>query len=78
MVEWLKNYLYNLHVALSQVVNTLVGGDPDESVSGRIGKAAAAGARWAIWLDRRCQGHFSRSVELDEGGNSAANRQERV
>lgn len=75
----LVNYLYNLHVALSQLINTLLGGDPDESLSGRIGKSIAAGglaARvpWPAVLRR----HWLASIEPDEGGNSARGRQERV
>ncbi|TAD90977.1 MAG: hypothetical protein EAZ99_04090 [Alphaproteobacteria bacterium] len=43
-----KNYAYNVHVALSQALNAvLLWGDPDESLSGRIGKAAVAGDRCA-------------------------------
>lgn len=78
MKQTLFNYIYNIHVALSQMVNTLAGGDPDESVSGRIGKAAQAGSAWAQWLDRQFGHHFTKSIEPDEGGNSAAGRQERV
>ena len=77
-MRWLLNYIYNVHVALSQLANTLAGGDPDESVSGRIGKAAQAGAGWARALDRLAGRHFTKSIEPDEGGNSAARRQERV
>lgn len=34
----LRLYLYNLLVALDQFGNALTGGDPDETISGRIGK----------------------------------------
>lgn len=73
------NYLYNLHVALSQLVNVILGGDPDESLSGRVGKSVAAGgwaasAPWPQWLLR----HWLASIETDEGGNSAARRTERL
>ena len=75
----LLNYLYNLHVALSQLINTLLGGDPDESLSGRIGKSLVAGG-WAArvpWpaLLRR---HWLAAIEPDEGGNSARGRRERI
>ncbi|MCY1705249.1 hypothetical protein [Pannonibacter sp. SL95] len=75
----LLNYLYNLHVALSQLVNVLIGGDPDESVSGRIGKSLVAGG-WAArvpWpaILRR---HWLAAIETDEGGNSARGRRERI
>lgn len=73
------NYIYNLHVALSQLANTLLGGDPDESLSGRIGKSIEAGG-WAArvpWpaMVRR---HWLASIEPDEGGNNALRRRERV
>lgn len=73
------NYLYNLHVALSQLANVLIGGDPDESLSGRIGKSIAAEG-WAArvpWpaMVRR---HWLASIEPDEGGNNALRRRERV
>lgn len=75
----LLNYLYNLHVALSQLANVLIGGDPDESLSGRIGKSIladgwAARVPWPAVLRR----HWLAAVELDEGGNSARGRRERV
>jgi hypothetical protein len=34
-----KQYLYNLGLGLDQFVNVLLLGDPDESLSGRIGRA---------------------------------------
>ncbi len=76
---WLANWAYNIHVAASQAVNSaLLFGDPDESLSGRIGKAALRGARWAQWLDRLAWHHFILSVEADEGAASAATRTVRV
>ena len=36
-------YVYNLGVSGSQLSNTLLGGDPDESLSSRLGRAEANG-----------------------------------
>lgn len=61
------SYLKNVIIALDQLVNALTGGNPDETISSRIGKAIRAGgfmARlpWPAWaLD-----HFLGSIEEDE------------
>lgn len=76
----LQNYLYNVMVATSQFLNVVFfGGDPDESISGRIGKSIVAGGwaaqvPWPSFMRR----HWLASVELDEGGNSVAGRQVRL
>lgn len=78
-MTWALNYLYNVHVALSQLANTLLGGDPDESISGRIGKSIQAGG-WAAQVPwpSFARTHFLASIETDEGGNSALRRTDRV
>lgn len=78
MREHVLNYLYNLATALSQLLNTLIGGDPDESLSGRIGKSLmkggwAARVPWPGFL----RDHWIGSVEPDEGKNSTWHRTER-
>lgn len=64
-------YLLNLVVWLDQGLNTLTGGDPDETVSSRAAKSARRGHRWGCvlcraidWIDR---GHCERVIETDEG-----------
>ncbi len=63
------NYAYNVMVATSQLANTvLFFGDPDESISGRIGKSIVAGG-WAAHVPwpgfmRR---HWLGSIEQAEG-----------
>ena len=77
---WLQNYLYNVMVAVSQLANVvLFAGDPDESISGRIGKSLLAGG-WASQVPwpEFMRTHWLASVELDEGGDSAASRRERA
>lgn len=41
-LKFLWQYLYNLAVALDQLGNTLLAGDPDETISKRAGRARAA------------------------------------
>lgn len=71
MTKW----AWNILVSLDQLVNTILGGDPDETVSSRAAKAAAAGRPWGCilcrLLDKLDPGHCARVVEMDEGGNAA-------
>ena len=39
------SYFKNVLIGIDQLVNALLGGDPDETVSSRVGKAAAAGSQ---------------------------------
>jgi hypothetical protein len=74
----LSKYIWNILIAVDQLVNTLCGGDPDETISSRLGK-------WAINGDNKCgirkaiyngvnnivelfeKDHFKKSIEADEG-----------
>lgn len=67
----MRRYAWNLLIALDQFANTVMGGDPDETISSRAGKAARKGRRWACVLckildciDRR---HCEKNIEADEG-----------
>jgi len=66
-----KRYVWNLLIALDQLVNTILAGYPDETVSSRAGTAAKKGRRWGCvlcgLLDRLDPGHCDRSIERDEG-----------
>lgn len=74
-MAWLTRYGWNLLVAVDQLANALLGGDPDETISSRAAKAAARGRRWGCvlcrCLDRIDPGHCARNTETDEGGNAA-------
>jgi hypothetical protein len=69
-----QRYLFNLLVALDQLLNTLLAGLPDETLSSRANKAmiksARTGKRWGCilcgLLDRIDPGHCGRAVEWDE------------
>lgn len=73
------NYAYNVGTWLSQGVNVLVLlGDPDESVSSRIGKSIR-GHGWArrVPWPKAVLRHFLRSVEPDRGQDGALTRRRR-
>lgn len=61
---------WTLAVAYDQLANAAFGGNEDETISSRAGKAARAGERWGCvlckWLDRLQPGHCESSIELDE------------
>lgn len=66
-------YIFNVGLSLSQMLSVILGGDPDESVSSRTGKAAIAGRWWFVhfqepfidWL--LGEGHCRNAIEPDEG-----------
>lgn len=82
----LGHYLLNILIALDQLANTLACGDPDETISSRLGKAARGdygivGQKWSAPLRRLVDGLFSllgqrrhcaSSIEADEGQNDLA------
>jgi hypothetical protein len=37
----MKKYIWNILVAIDQFINTVLGGDPDETMSSRMGKQLA-------------------------------------
>lgn len=75
MRKWLRNVL----IAIDQLGNALTGGDPDETISSRIGKIANKHrtdvcilCRWIAvslcWvLDRIDENHCADAIEKDEG-----------
>ena len=76
LLDLLKRYIWNLLVALDQLLNTLLGGDPDETISSRAAKSPHL-PHWLllIWiLETFDTGHMRRSIEEDEGQDSIFNR----
>lgn len=67
----MKKYITNVAVAVDQLGNALLGGDPDETISSRAAKAALKGATWGCVLCRLLDyldpGHCVRNIERDEG-----------
>ena len=75
-------YFYNLFLAFDQLANTIIGGDPDETLSSRIGKCQrgdhglfirimATPWAWLLNVLFIWQGwnHCIRCIEDDEGVN---------
>lgn len=65
-------YLRNLIVGTNQLINAILGGDPDETVSSRLGKGERDGCRVCRFIcvlidlvtnDRHCE----RYIENDRG-----------
>ena len=76
-------YLLNNFIALDQTWNARTGGDPDETVSSRLGKLQRAGKlpKWRIFsralvalLDGVDQSHCRKAIEKDEGKNAIIDR----
>jgi len=76
----LKKYCWNLLISFDQFVNTICGGDPDETISSRMGKWAREGkndsgvkkplfkiANFIVEIFEK--DHFVKSIENDEGNN---------
>ena len=65
-----KRYFWNLLLAIDQLLNTILGGDPDETISSRLAKLARKGNKVGIIgcsiLDKFDEGHCERVIELDE------------
>jgi hypothetical protein len=65
-----RQYFKNLGAAVSQLVNAVFGGDPDETLSSRVGKRMEANrmplwARLVAWVTGR--DHLRQAIERDEG-----------
>jgi len=67
----IKQYFLNLLISVDQLVNTVFGGDPDETISSRFGKNENCGFCQAIcrFLSHIDKGHCANSVEEDEGND---------
>lgn len=65
----MKKYVLNILLSLTQLLNTLLLGDPDESLSSRCAKKHPKAAELIdrlFWFDPR---HCQRSLEPEEGGH---------
>lgn len=68
----MMRYFWNLLIALDQLLNAILLGDPDETISSRAAKRAdKSGWRelghFLEWID---PGHLKRSLEPDEGDDA--------
>jgi len=63
-------YIWNILISIDQLANTILGGDPDETISSRAGKRqyeqvwAKYLCKFLNWLDTN---HCKKSIEEDEG-----------
>ena len=69
---------YNILVSLDQLLNTLIGGDPDETISSRAGKALRRNRMWAKVLCRFLnlfeKEHCKISIDKSEGEDQVLRR----
>lgn len=65
----MKRYFWNVLIAIDQLGNALLGGDPDETISSRAAKNAHLW-HWhklGLFLEWIDPGHMARALEKDEG-----------
>lgn len=74
----IKKYFVNIAIALDQTLNAVLGGDPDETISSRLGKCKQKGNKFCIkvcailtkiWkkFGSKQKGHCIEAIEADEG-----------
>ena len=67
----IKRYIWNILIAIDQLLNTILLGDPDETLSSRMGKRAKNGDKLGKivckFLDLFDKGHCEKSIENDRG-----------
>ena len=67
----MRRYFWNIIIATDQLANAVFAGDPDETISSRIGKRRDGNERfWSRVVDRMFfwqKNHTKASIETDEG-----------
>lgn len=72
-MEKLKKYFWNVLIGVDQLCNAILGGDPDETMSSRLGKIMIKHpdnklAQAVCWfLSKIDPNHCKKSIEEDEG-----------
>lgn len=70
----MKLYILKILVSLDQLVNTIFGGSPDETLSSRWGKGTRRGCKFCSFMCRILnifeKDHCEKSIERDETKNS--------
>ena len=77
----IKQWAFNILIAIDQLGNALTGGDPDETISSRLGKRTLHHGGTIPWshpiskivdwfLDKLDPNHSINSIEDDEGKDS--------
>ena len=86
MIDKLGKWIVNVLIGLDQLGNALIGGDPDETISSRLGKLKlrhSGKIRWRrplskiidMCLDRIDANHSIDAIEEDEGKNALLDRE---
>jgi hypothetical protein len=64
----MRRYMLNLLIAVNQMVNAIFWGDPDETISSRVGKSGGwIPRRIAAFLNWIDPGHTTKVRESDRG-----------
>jgi hypothetical protein len=82
----LGKYLLNFLISIDQLGNTIVGGDPDETISSRLGKLKKRHGGTIPWrrpvakiidmgLDKIDKNHSIDAIEADEGQNALLDKE---
>lgn len=83
----IDRYLLNILISIDQFGNTLLGGDPDETISSRLGKLKSRNGGRIPWtrplsklidwiLDKIDPNHSTKAIEKDEGSNALIDKEE--
>ena len=78
LLSWIGRYIYNVVLSVDQLGNSLLLGDPDETISSRIGRIKRKWGGTIPWtrpvakitdwlLEIIDPGHSERAIEDDEG-----------
>lgn len=76
----MSKYFWNLLIAIDQLGNAILAGDPDETISSRMGKWSSRQksgwrrkvGRTVCWfLNKIDKNHCAESIEHDEGDDAA-------
>ena len=81
----IKKYFINILLGIDQLGNTILGGDPDETISSRLGKIKVKHGGRIPWyrplsglvdhlLDKIDPGHSVDAIEHDEGDDGIVDR----
>lgn len=69
----IKKYIHNILVSLDQFGNTILGGDPDETISSRVGKNyhdTFFETFINFLFQVKTENHCVEAIETDEGSNA--------
>lgn len=70
---FISRYCLNLLLSVDQLANTILLGDPDETLSSRIGKGSLKGSRFCIFMAKILgffdKNHAVKNIEKDEGSD---------